>query len=147
MADLITLLVPFLFMLAIVFGALDVSGVFKNKRVNALIALVFAFFTLTYQPAIDFINTIMPYAIMFFIVFFFVGFVVKLTRKEMGKDYPLLMIVLGLVLLFFATQSGFLISFMPGFEQQAGTILTMAAAIFIGAIFLAAYKLSSRQPG
>ena len=144
MADLMTLMVPFLFMLAIVFGALDVSGVFKNKRVNALIALVFALFTLTYQPAIEFINSIMPYAIMFFTVFFFVGFVVKLAKKEMGKDYTLMIIVLGLILLLFATQSSFITGFIPGFEQQAGTILTVAAVVLIGAIFLAAYKLSSK---
>ncbi len=142
MAALITLLVPFLFMLAIVFGALDVAGVFKNKRVNALIALVFAFFTLTYQPAIEFINAIMPYAIMFFVVFFFVGFVIKLVKKETAKDYTLLMIVLGLVLLLFATQSSFIAGIVPGFEQQSSMIITVAALILIGAIFIAAYKLS-----
>jgi hypothetical protein len=143
MTDLITLLVPFLFMLAIVFGALDVSGVFKNKRVNALIALVFAFFTLTYQPAIEFINSIMPYAIMFFVVFFFLGFVIKIAKKGVDKDYTLLIIILGLVLLLFATQGpGLISSFVPGFEQQGNTIMMVAAVVFIGAILMAAYKLS-----
>src|SRR4030043_415702 len=127
MADLITLLIPFLFMLAIVYGALDVSGVFRNKRVNALIALVFAFFSLTYEPAILFINQIMPFAIIFFVAFFFLGFVIKVARKGVDKDYTLLIIILGLVLLLFATQGpGFIDSFVPGFEEQASNIMMAA---------------------
>jgi hypothetical protein len=143
MADIISLMVPFLFMLAIVYGALDVAGVFKNKRVNALIALVFAFFALTYAPAIEFINQIMPLAIVFFVVFFFLGFVIKIAKKGVDKDYTLLIIILGLVLLLFATQGpGFIDSFLPGFEEQANSIMIASAIAFIGVILLAAYKLS-----
>ncbi len=146
MADIISLMVPFLFMLAIVYGALDVSGVFKNKRVNALIALVFAFFTLTYAPAIEFINSVMPFAIMFFVVFFFLGFVIKIAKKGVDKDYNLLIIILGLVLLLFATQGpGFISSFAPGFEGQASNIMVISAVVFIGVILLAAYKLSIKE--
>jgi hypothetical protein len=151
MADLISLMVPFLFMLAIVYGALDVSGVFKNKRVNALIALVFAFFTLTYAPAIEFINQIMPYAIMFFVAFFFLGFIIKAVTKGLkdekgNKDFTLLIIILGLVLLLFATQGpGFINNFLPGFEEQASNIMVISAIVFIGVIFLAVYKLSIKE--
>ncbi len=146
MADLITLLIPFLFMLAIVYGALDVSGVFRNKRVNALIALVFAFFSLTYEPAILFINQIMPFAIIFFVAFFFLGFVIKVARKGVDKDYTLLIIILGLVLLLFATQGpGFIDSFVPGFEEQASNIMMAAAIVFIGVILLAAYRLTKEK--
>jgi hypothetical protein len=145
MADLIILLVPFLFMLAIVFGALDVSGVFKNKRVNALIALVFAFFTLTYQPAIEFINNIMPYALMFFTVFFFLGFVIKMAKKGVEKDYNLLIIIVGLVLLLLATQGPeFISGFVPGFEQQGNTIMMVAAIVFIAVILLSVYRISQK---
>jgi len=146
MADLITLLIPFLFILAIVYGALDVSGVFRNKRVNALIALVFAFFSLTYEPAILFINQIMPFAIIFFVAFFFLGFVIKVARKGVDKDYTLLIIILGLVLLLFATQGpGFIDSFVPGFEEQASNIMMAAAIVFIGVILLAAYRLTKEK--
>jgi hypothetical protein len=146
MADLITLLIPFLFILAIVYGALDVSGVFRNKRVNALIALVFAFFSLTYEPAILFINQIMPFAIIFFVAFFFLGFVIKVARKGVDKDYTLLIIILGLVLLLFATQGpGFIDSFVPGFEEQASNIMMAVAIVFIGVILLAAYRLTKEK--
>jgi hypothetical protein len=145
MADIITLLIPFLFMLAIVYGALDVAGVFKNKRVNALIAAVFAFFTLTYSPAIEFINQIMPIAIIFFVVFFFLGFMIKVAKKGVEKDFTLLIIILGLTLLLFATQGPNVINnFLPGFEEQASNIMVISAIVFIGVILLAAYRLSTK---
>ena len=146
MADIISLMIPFLFMLAIVYGALDVSGVFKNRRVNALIAVVFAFFTLTYSPAIEFVNSVMPFAIIFFVVFFFIGFMIKIARKGVEKDYTLLVIILGLALMLFATQgSGLISSFLPGFEEQANNIMVISAIVFIGVILLAAYRLTKSQ--
>jgi hypothetical protein len=151
MADIISLMIPFLFMLAIVYGALDVAGVFKNRRVNAVIAVVFAFFTLTYSPAIEFINQMMPFAIIFFVVFFFIGFVVKAASKGLSdetgkKDFNLLIIILGLILLLFATQGPTVInSFLPGFEEQAGSIMVISAVVFILVIFLSAYKLSKEK--
>jgi hypothetical protein len=146
MADIISLLIPFVFMLAIVFGALDVSGVFKNKRVNALIALVFAFFTLTYQPAIDFIMQIMPFAIMFFVAFFFIGFIIKIAKKGVEKDFTLLAIIVGLILLLLATQGSEAITrFMPGYGDQGTSLLTIAGIVFIIVILLAAYKMTKAK--
>lgn len=146
MADIFTLMIPFLFMLAIVFGALDVSGVFKNKRVNALIALVFALFTLTYAPAMEFINQIMPFALIFFVAFFFIGFVIKIARKGVDKDYTLLAIIIALVLLILATQGAkFIENFMPGYGDQGTTLLTIAGIVFIIVILLAAYKMTKTK--
>ena len=146
MADLITLMIPFLFMLAIVYGALDVSGVFKNRRVNAVIALVFAIFTLTYEPAVNFVNQIMPFALIFFVVFFFIGFVIKIAKKGAEKDFTLLIIIAGLILLLLGTQgAGFIGNFMPGFEEQGNNILVIAGIVFIGVIFLAAYKMTKEK--
>lgn len=153
MADLISSIIPFLFMLAIVYGALDIGGVFKNKRVNAVIAAVFALFTLTYAPAAEFINQIMPLAIIFFVVFFFVGFIVKAATKGLSdetgkKDFNLLIIILGLVLLLFATQGPEVIGrFLPGFEEQASNIMVLSAVVFIGVIFMAAYRISVKEKG
>jgi len=146
MADLISLLIPFLFMLAIVYGALDVAGIFKNRRVNAIIAFVFALFTATYAPAVEFVNSIMPFAIMFFVAFFFIGFVIKIAKKGADKDFTLLIIIVGLILLLFATQGpGFIDSFVPGFEEQATNIMVAAAVAFIVIILLAAYKMPKKQ--
>lgn len=144
MADLLTLIIPFVFLTAIVFGALDVSGVFKNKRVNALIAVVFGLFTLTYQPATEFIMQIMPLALVFFVGFFFVGFVIKLARKGADKDYTLLIIIAALVVLILATQGTSLLANVPGYQDNGNTILTAAGLVFIGVILLAAYRLTKK---
>jgi hypothetical protein len=150
MVDIVALMIPFLFMLAIVYGALDVSGVFRNRRVNAVIALVFALFTLTYAPAVEFINQIMPLAMIFFIVFFFIGFVIKMSGKGLKqgerRDFTLLIIIMGLILLLLATKGAeFIGNFMPGFEEQGNNILVVAGIIFIAVIFLAAYKMSNKE--
>lgn len=95
--------IPFFFLLAVVYGALGVSGVFKNRAVNGIIALVVAFFGMTYQPFTAWLYSIMPYAIALFIAVFFIGFVTKLFKSKRGepKDYTLILIVIGLFLILF----------------------------------------------
>jgi hypothetical protein len=142
------IIIPFIFMLAIVFGALDVSGVFKNKRVNALIALVFALFTLTYQPAIDFINQIMPIAIILFIAFFFIGFIIKMGKQGVNKDYTLIIVIASLVLLAMATQGSLISGFLPGLAEQWNNMVAAIAVVLVGVILFAAYRKGSKaKPG
>jgi len=147
MADIFSFAIPFLFMFAVVFGALEIAAIFPNKKVNTLIALVFALFGVSYAPATEFINQVLPFAMIFFIIFFFIGFVVKVAKsglktKEEKYDYTLLMIIVGLVLLFFATQGPQAIAWlMPGFEQQGNNILIIAGIVFVLVVFLAAYKM------
>ena len=145
MADIIQLMIPFIFMLAIVFGALDVAGVFKNKRVNMMIAMVFALFTLTYQPAIDFINGIMPIAIILFIVFFFIGFAIKAVKKEVNKDWTLVIIIITLVFLGLATQNSLITGLLPGLAEQWNTMITIVAIVLVGMLLLAAYRRGKEE--
>lgn len=95
--------IPFFFLLAVVYGALGISGLFKNRAVNGIIALVIAFFGMTYQPFVGWLYIIMPYAIALFIAVFFIGFVAKLFKSKKGepKDYTLILIVIGLFLILF----------------------------------------------
>jgi hypothetical protein len=138
-------------MFAVVYGALLIANVFPSRRVNGLIAAVFAIFGVSYAPAVEFINQVLPIAMIFFIIFFFVGFVIKVAKsgledKQGKKDYTLLIIIMGLVLLLFATQGpGFIDSFLPGFEEQANNIMVISVIVFIGVILLAAYKLSIKE--
>jgi hypothetical protein len=97
--------VPFLFVLAIIYGALEVSGVFKNKGAKLIISLCIAFIGITYQPLVEFIYTFLPYAAMFFIVVFFFGFVYRIFRKpgaagekKEPPDWTLCIIIGGLLL-------------------------------------------------
>jgi hypothetical protein len=141
MADLITSLVPFLFVLAVTFGALDVSGVFKKRQVNVIISLAFAFFAISNQAVSAFINSVLPYAIMGFIAVFFLGFIASFLRKGSGGiDYTFLIIVMVLVAIFAANYSlDFLQNMFPGLSGQDFTAWIGLAVIAV--IFYSVYKL------
>jgi uncharacterized membrane protein len=102
--DILSLGIPFFFIAAVVYGAIEVSDVFDNKKIKTIIAAVFALFTLTYEPLILFINQILPYAVIFFIVIFFLAFIFKPLKGEKSgsKDYELIVIITALILLFLA---------------------------------------------
>ena len=137
MAELLTLAMPFLFILAIVYGALEMSGVFKNKAVNAIIAIVISFFAISSSQFIEFIYSILPYAAILFVVVFFLGFITSpfrgKGREKKGMDYTLLAVVAGLVLIFLANQPGIL-------NLQDSNLITLIGFIIIIVIFYAAYK-------
>ena len=42
MADFMSVVIPFLFVLAVVYGALEVSDIFKRKQVKIILSLCFA---------------------------------------------------------------------------------------------------------
>ena len=135
-------LIPFLFVLAVVWGGLDVSGTFKNKGVKAIIALVIAFFAITTAEVVAFINQVLPFAVFFFIAVFFIAFITKpfLRKDSKEMNFELLAIIAVLALLFLASGSDYLIS-MPGISQATQeNILAGAAVLIVVLIFYAAYK-------
>ncbi len=137
MVELLILAMPFLFILAIVYGALEMSGVFRNKAVNAIIAIVISFFAISSSQFIEFIYSILPYAAILFVVVFFLGFITSpfrgKGREKKGMDYTLLAVVAGLVLIFLANQPGIL-------NLQDSNLITLIGFIIIIIIFYAAYK-------
>ena len=98
--------IPFFFIFAIIYGALEVSGVFKNKAVKAIIAVALAFFAVSNADVVLFIHQVLPFATVFFVVVFFIGFIAKPFRgkggEEKKRDPFLLLVVLGLLLIAFA---------------------------------------------
>jgi len=138
MTDLITFAIPFFFMLAIVYGALEVSGLFKNKAVNMIIALVVAFFAAMTAQVAEIIFAILPYAIILFIVVFFLGFLRSLFSKKTGSDYTLLLMIAILVLIFFSSQD--LLSDLGLDILFTDTVISIIGFIIIIIIFYAAYK-------
>jgi len=111
MADIFSMLsmetlLPFMLVLAITYGALEVSKVFGNRAVKAIIAVVFAFFAIMNYQVVAFINSILPYAAVFFVVLFLIWMVLKpiIGKKEgdKGKDPVIVVVVLVLVLIIFA---------------------------------------------
>lgn len=143
-ASTLNFLLPFLLVLAIVYGALEMSGPIKNKAARFIISLVLAIFAATYEPAVVMINQLLPYAAGLFVVVFLLGFIKSLFRGEKGKetDFTLLAIIAGLAAIFFAGPVG---SGLFGTAASLGPISSenLAAAaglLFVLIMLVVAYK-------
>ena len=143
--ELMTFILPFLFVLAIVYGALDLSAVFKKKAVNVIIALVVSVFAVSNQVVVDSIITAMPWAAMLFIALFFLKFILsffKASKDGGGRDYSLLMVILGLIVIFMVSQGTELIKgWLPGgFPVAEESLILIIGVVVVLAIIYAAYK-------
>jgi hypothetical protein len=99
------LLLPFFLVLAVVYGALEVSNIFRNRAVKAIIAAVFAFFSIMNSQVVSLINSILPYAAAFFVLLFLAWIVIKPFRGGGGQgkiDPVIIVIILGLILILIA---------------------------------------------
>lgn len=146
-SSLLTFILPFIFVLAIVFGALEVSGVLKNKKVNILIAITLAFFAISSEPAVELIYKFLPYASIFFIIVFFIGFILSpFRRKESkGPDYILIVIVAGLLLISLTQfESDLINTFLPKFGIDTQNFLVIAGLILIIIIFYTVYRAEQK---
>jgi peptidoglycan/LPS O-acetylase OafA/YrhL len=137
-------MVPFLFVLAIVYGALEVSGVFKNKGVKAIISFALAFFAISSATTLAFITGILPYAAIFFIAFFLLGFVLSFFKGKKGegggpKDWTLIAVVILLVAVFLTNYGyGWIQTNLPMIDSE--NFVAAAGVILILIIFYAAYQ-------
>jgi len=141
MSETLVLVLPFFFVFAIVYGSLEVSNVFKNNAVKAVISLVLAFFAITNADVIELINQVFPYAVILFIALFFIGFVLKLVGGQGSKDYSLIIIVVGLILILLASQ-GDLVELMNSVNSD---IISYVGLGLILIIFYAAYMQQKGQ--
>ncbi len=143
------IILPFLLVLAIVYGALEVSKVFGNRGVKAIIAVVFAFFAILNQGVVNFINAVLPYAAVFFVGLFLVWIVLKpLIGKKPGageRDPVMIIIILGLVMIVLARAQ------TTGYFPSGGILSNENLIWIVGLIILAfvlykAYKIGPK-PG
>ena len=126
----------FIFVLAIVYGALDITKVL-SKRPSLLIAAVMALFAASNETSAAFVKSVFPFAVIFFIVIFFLAFISSLFKKGGEKDFDLIAILLALVLLALAafqnTVQGWQIT------QEMVAAIALAAMLII---FFVAYRRS-----
>lgn len=144
--DLMTFMLPMLFVLAIAYGGLEVAGVFKNRAVNALIALVVAFLAVSNAALAEFVVSVMPWAAMLFIIVFFIKFMLSMFKTKEGekRDYTLIIVILGLVAIFLAGQGSIIEDWLPsGFPISEESLILLIGVIVIIAMFFAAYKSKS----
>ena len=150
MADFMSVVIPFLFVLAVVYGALEVSDIFKRKQVKIILSLCFALVAMSSGLITEFIMGVLPYAILLFIAFFFIGFVLSFFREdkkegEKGeRDYTLIIIVLVLLLLFLASYgTGFIEDMFPSVSRD--NLVTGLGLVVILLVFYAAYRLGAKK--
>lgn len=128
-------MLPFFFVLAVVYGALETAGVFSNRSLKAVISAVMAFFAISNAYVMGLIYSFLPYAAILFIAVFIFGFVKRsLGGKE--RDNTLIVIIMTLFLLLLA-------SFSIGAENiyDRTEFLWLLGIIVFLAILYAAYKM------
>ncbi len=135
-------LLQFFFTLAVTYGALQMSKVMGSKP-NMLVAIVLGFFAVSNQAVVDWVNAVLPYAAIFFVVVFFLGFLFSvISKKAEEKDYTLIIIVAALILLFLAGQGWELVQdYVPnGKFLDAENFAFLAGLILVILILFAAYR-------
>jgi hypothetical protein len=71
------IIVPFIFVLAVIFGSLRLVNVFNNKKVDFLIAISLAIFSITNEAFVSMLWSNFGTISIFFIIMFFVLFVIQ----------------------------------------------------------------------
>jgi|SRR3989338_4379453 len=131
----------FLFVFALIFGLLSYSKVGDfNKRVNAMLALAIAGFSVLYEPLVLTLGQYIPIAASILIIVFFMALVKKiLDGKEGSKDkFPLIVVIAILFLLLIAFADVFL-AFLPG-NFDSSVVLWGVGIVFVLLFFWLVYK-------
>ncbi len=143
--------IPFLFVLAVVFGILELSNVFRgNRAVVAIISIVIAFFAATNTQFTSMLFQFLPSITTFFVAMFFIAFlleIVGLGRKgslrEEGAETRVM--VLGLILVVFIAIG---VENIPQISLiGTDNLLIIIGLVLLFMIFFAAYKIGSQQEG
>ena len=133
-----TVLIPFLFVFAIVFGVLEVAGVFKNRAVMAIIAFVIAFFAVTDTSFLNFLNTFLPVLIWVFVGLFILVAILRLLKKEASEDRAMTTVVGAVAMLIFITIGFLYVPEVPVVGKQ--NFLILVGMFFLIFIFYNAAK-------
>jgi hypothetical protein len=127
-------LLPFMLVLAIVYGAMDTAGIFRNRALKFIISVVVAFFSISNVMLVEALNAYLPYAAVFFLAVFVFGFIKK-SLSGGGRDNTLIIIILGLFILLVASYT------RTGGLQQYSDFLWFIGVAFLVILFYAAYKM------
>jgi len=139
------ILIPFLFVFAVVFGMLELTHVFKNRAVEAVIAVALALFAATQPSFTTMLMTWLPSIVSFFVIIFFIAFLLELTgirKAQTGHTEKAGLIGVSLLILFAIggvalSQFGLSLPFIGGPEN----ILFLLGLVFIVALFWFAFKI------
>src|SRR3989338_434239 len=132
----------FLFVFALIFGLLSYSKIGDfNKRINALLALAIAGFSVLYESLVLTLGQYIPIAASVLIIVFFLALIKKIFDGKEGskKDYfPLIVVIAILFLLLIAFADVFL-AFLPG-NFDSSVVLWGIGLVFVLLFFWLVYK-------
>jgi len=137
-------LIPFLFVLAIIFGVLELTNIFRNRGVKFLIALAIAFFTITNAAFVSMLWSSFGAITTFFIIMFFIAFVLQAFGLRGGVSEPTSSIMVEGGVLFILLSIGFLyVKYIPElpFIGEGRNLIFLFAIIFILVIFWTSFKI------
>ena len=137
--DFMTLetLLPFLLIVAIGYGGLETSGIFRNRALKAIVSVVFGFFAISNYSIIQTINSLLPYAAIIFLIIFLVGFA-KRSLSGNEKDNTMIIIIIALIMIFIAGLGN---SYGGYGLYQYNDMLWVVGVVFVAAILFAAYRM------
>ena len=142
-------IIPFLFILAIVFGVLQLASPIKNKAANLIIALAIAFFAASYGPFMNVLWNYLPSVTWFFIIMFFIVFIMEIFGLRGGKAAPPEKMILSGVVLFILLAVGWMVTdiYPVEFPLIGGgdNLIILFGVIFILMIFWGAFKVGSGE--
>ena len=137
---------PFMFVFAIVFGSLQLVNVFRNRAVNAILALSIAFFA-TLAPGFNsLLLSQFGNIAVFFIVVFFISFILRIfgiRRVQNPQEYQEAVVIQGAMLFVLLAVSFIFVDEIPTLPiiGTGQNLLLAVAVIFVLAIFWAAFKI------
>ncbi len=131
------MILPFILVVAIVYGSLETASIFKNKAIRTIIAVVMAFFAISNYQIVQLINGLLPFAAIVFVLIFIAGYV----RKSMSggeKDNTVIIIIMALAMLFIASYANSQGGYMT---YQYTEFLWVIGVVVVIAILYGAYKM------
>lgn len=137
---------PFVFIFAVVFGVMQVSGIIREKNINLIIALAMSLFASLYQPLNIILWQVMPYAAGILLILFFLKLVLNLVGVkgvgEVGNNAPIVLVILILLIIVLGTLSNTgLISL--GTDSQ--NTLWIIGLIVFALILIIAYQMKDKD--
>jgi tellurite resistance protein TehA-like permease len=144
----------FLLVFAIVFGLLSTlkhekkqhgkvveSAPLFDKKVNAIISVVFALFAVLYEPLVSGLQEFMPFIATGLIVVFFIIFIKKLFSGDENKkpaDYLPIVVSIAVLLFVLSAVGSSLLDFLPAAVDRTQAMWVIGIALIL-IIFYAVY--------
>lgn len=136
----------FLFAFAVVYAILTSAKIFEKKNsVNAVIALVFGFFSIMYEPFVLGLQQYLPLATVFLIIVFFIVLLKKVFGKDEKDKTPIdllpLVVALAIFLLLISTvgSGSLIVSWLQPLGLDPANAIFLFGVIVIILIFIAVY--------